>query len=300
MTDLAAAQTSAGMGGVDNQVVAMFETYDGARAARDALISAGIDRSRIELLDRSAAEDDTSFRYERNEEGFWAGVKSLFVPDDERHVYAEGINRGHAMLVVRGSVGDQDRIISLLETQKPFDVETHAAQWRQSGWSGRYMGEAQSQTRQASPEFAASGTPARAREEVLPVYEEQLRIGKREVGRGSVRVRSYVIETPVQEQVGLHEERVEVERRPVNRPVTTAEAGGDAFRERTIEVTAMAEEAVIAKETRVKEEIVVRKEEQERTQIVSDTVRRTEVEVEDDRSSATSPPTPKVTSPRRP
>jgi uncharacterized protein (TIGR02271 family) len=300
MTNLTGAQTPAAAGNVSNQVVAMFDTYDHARAARDALISAGIERSRIELLGRSVAEEDTSFRYERNEGGFWAAVKNMFMPDDESHLYAEGINRGHTMLVVRGPTGEQDRIISLLESQNPLDVETHAAQWRQSGWSGMYAGQAGSQTRQASSGLATSGTAGQGREEVIPVYQEQLRVGKREVDRGSVRVRSYVVETPVQEQVHLHEERVEVERRPVDRPMTTADAGAGAFKDRTIEVTATAEEAVVGKETRVKEEVVVRKEEEERTQTVRDTVRNTEVEVEHDRASGTRAPTPGVTPTRRP
>jgi uncharacterized protein (TIGR02271 family) len=84
----------------------------------------------------------------------------------------------------------------------------------------------------------------------------------------------------VQEQVTLHEERVQVERRPVDRPVA---AGDDAFRERTVEATESAEEAVVSKEARVTEEVVVRKQAEERTETVSDTVRRTEVEVEDER-----------------
>jgi len=288
MTNPTAAQTSAAAGSLSNQVVAMFDTYDHARAARDALVAAGIDRSRIELLGRSAAKEDTSFGYERNEQGFWAAVKNMFMPDDESHLYAEGINRGHAMLVVRGPIGEQDRIIGLLESQNPLDVETHGAQWRQSGWSGMYGGQ------------ATSGTAGRGGEEVIPVYQEQLRVGKREVDRGSVRVRSYVIETPVQEQVHLHEERVAVERRPVDRPMSPADAAGGAFKDRTIEVTATAEEAVVAKETRVKEEIVVRKEEEERTQTVSDTVRHTEVEVEKDRASAPAAATPGVIPTRRP
>jgi len=210
-------------------------------------------------------------------------VKNIFMPEDDSHLYAEGINRGHAMLVVRGTAAEQDRIITLLDSQNPLDVETNAAQWRRSGWSGQYAAGALPPTPGAAKTLAGGGTAAIGREEVIPVYEEELRVGKREVGRGGVRVRSYVVETPVQEQVSLHEERIEVERRPVDRPVTTGDIGAGAFQERTIEVTATAEEAVVAKETRVKEEIVIRKEEQDRTQTVSDTVRRTEVEVEDDR-----------------
>jgi uncharacterized protein (TIGR02271 family) len=80
--------------------------------------------------------------------------------------------------------------------------------------------------------------------------------------------------------VALRQERVSIERNPVDRPIA---AGDDAFRERTIETTETAEEAVVAKEARVTEEVVVRKQSGERTQTVSDTVRRTEVEVEDER-----------------
>jgi len=98
-----------------------------------------------------------------------------------------------------------------------------------------------------------------------------------------------VVETPVQEQVSLREERVQVERRPVDRLVGAADDG--AFRERTIEATEKSEEAVVSKEARVKEEVVIRKEGKERTETVSDTVRQTKVEVEDERASTAHNPT---------
>ena len=63
---------------------------------------------------------------------------------------------------------------------------------------------------------------------------------------------------------------------------------GDLFRERSIEMEERAEEAVVSKEARVVEEVVVRKDADQRTQTVSDTVRKTEVEVDDDRSAGIS------------
>jgi stress response protein YsnF len=57
-------------------------------------------------------------------------------------------------------------------------------------------------------------------EEVIPVAEEELRIGKRDVSHGRVRVRSYVVETPVSEQVSLREENVHIERRPADRAIS--------------------------------------------------------------------------------
>jgi uncharacterized protein (TIGR02271 family) len=122
-------------------------------------------------------------------------------------------------------------------------------------------------------------------EEVIPVAEERLRVGKRDVSHGRVRIRSYVVETPVEEQVILREERVAVERRPADRVLSDAD---QAFQERTIEAEERGEEAVVSKEARVTEEVVVRKEAEQRTETVSDTVRQTEVEVEDERGNTIS------------
>jgi uncharacterized protein (TIGR02271 family) len=133
-----------------------------------------------------------------------------------------------------------------------------------------------------------TGTGARLSdrgEEVIPIAEERLRVGKRDVSHGRVRIRSYVVETPVEEQVTLREERVAVERRPVDRALGDAE---QAFQERTIEAEERSEEAVVSKEARVTEEVVVRKEAEQRTETVSDTVRQTEVEVEDERGNTIS------------
>jgi stress response protein YsnF len=70
----------------------------------------------------------------------------------------------------------------------------------------------------------------------------------------------------------------------VDRPVDAANA---AFQERTIEATETTEEPVVSKEARVREEVVIRKTADDETRTVSDTVRRTEVKVEDDRKTAT-------------
>ena len=94
-------------------------------------------------------------------------------------------------------------------------------------------------------------------------------------------MRSYVVERPVEEQVRLHEERITIERRPVDRAATAADL--NPFQERTIEARATAEEAVVSRTARVVEEIGIRKEVADRTETVRDTVRKTEVEVDDNR-----------------
>jgi uncharacterized protein (TIGR02271 family) len=112
----------------------------------------------------------------------------------------------------------------------------------------------------------------------IPVIEEELQVGTREVERGGVRVYSRVTERPVEQEVHLHDETVHVERHPVDRPATEADVA--AAKEGTLEVTETDEEAVIAKHARVVEEVVINKDVEEHTETVRDTVRRTEVEVE--------------------
>jgi uncharacterized protein (TIGR02271 family) len=112
----------------------------------------------------------------------------------------------------------------------------------------------------------------------IPVVQEQLKVGKREVQRGGVRVFSRIVETPVNESIGLREEHVNVERRPVNEPISGLDT--TAFKEQSIEMRETAEEAVIEKSARVVEEVMINKEVTQREQQINDTVRHTEVEVE--------------------
>lgn len=112
----------------------------------------------------------------------------------------------------------------------------------------------------------------------IPVVEESLQVGKREVERGGVRVQSKIVERPVDEQINLREEHVHVERKPVNRPVAPGDMA--AFREGTIELHERAEEAVVAKQARVVEEVIVGKEVNQRTQQIHETLRHTEVSID--------------------
>ncbi|HEV2293077.1 MAG TPA: YsnF/AvaK domain-containing protein [Tepidisphaeraceae bacterium] len=113
----------------------------------------------------------------------------------------------------------------------------------------------------------------------LPVIEEELRVGKRQVETGGVRVRQEVSERPVEAEVTLREEHVNVERRPVDRPLTEADRDA-AFKDQTIEMTERGEQAVVQKAGKVVEEVVVNKDVDQRTEKVRDTVRRTDVKVE--------------------
>jgi uncharacterized protein (TIGR02271 family) len=136
----------------------------------------------------------------------------------------------------------------------------------------------------ARPTPAAPAVPLAPEPEPLldrvtvPVVEEQLEVGKRQVNRGGVRIHSHIVEEPIQESVSLREERITVERRPVYRDATEADLAD--FKEGSIEIHETIEEPVISKRRRVVEEIVIGRETRERTATISETVRRTQVDVE--------------------
>jgi uncharacterized protein (TIGR02271 family) len=112
----------------------------------------------------------------------------------------------------------------------------------------------------------------------IPIVEEAIHVETRQVERGGVRIYSHLTEQPVEREVHLRDERVTVERRPVDRPATERDLA--AFQEGTIELTETHEEAIVSKQMRVVEEVVIEKDVREHTETVRDTVRRTEVEVE--------------------
>jgi len=309
--------TPATPGGSTGRTVAcLFASRAQAEKARDALIQAGTPDTAVTL---TSQETGTSASHEASESGgVWETLKRVFTGDDAESYY-EGINRGQTLLSVRAqSADDADRIIEILDRFHPVDLDAQESGWRLQGWTGRHA-EGTAQHAAASgaegdalgtttvkplgptaattdADLAARATASQSHtvegEQVIPVVEERLKVGKREAGRGSVRIRAYTVETPVEEDVRLREERVRVERRPVDREV----APGDAeFRDRTVELTESREEAVVQKSARVTEEVVVGKDVEERTEHVSDTVRRTEVEVErgdtQDRPGTTGPAT---------
>ena len=130
-------------------------------------------------------------------------------------------------------------------------------------------------TREANAPAQAS-RHALKNEEVIPLAEEVLVVGKQTVNTGTARIRRYTVETPVEQQVSLVRERVVVERR---RPATN-KLTGEALTELTIEVVETDEVPVVAKSVQLREEIVIRTERTEHVETVRDTVRQDEVEIE--------------------
>jgi uncharacterized protein (TIGR02271 family) len=111
----------------------------------------------------------------------------------------------------------------------------------------------------------------------IPVINEELQVGKREVEKGGIRVRSRVVEEQVSEDISLRQERVNIERDDVDRRATD----DDLRRAETeIEMREREEVPVVNKEARVVEEIKLTKDVTERDETIRDTVRNTEVDID--------------------
>ncbi|MBB5713035.1 YsnF/AvaK domain-containing protein [Sphingomonas xinjiangensis] len=265
-------------------ITALFDNRADAEAAKERLKSARVDADHVHLHDKSSTGYRESGYSDHEDRGFWDSVKNAFAPDEDRHTYEEGVRRGGTLLTADVDDDCIDEAVRVLEEANSVDIDDRSNQWRSSGWD--YAGAGTVGAAGGATALGALGggsdrdTLGSEREEVIPIVEENLVVGKRDVSRGGVRVRSYVSETPVHEQVRLRNERVNVERRAVDLPLSAAE--GDAFRERSIDMTATGEEAVVGKNARVVEEVVVSKTAEEHVETIDDTVRRTDVEIDRD------------------
>ena len=234
--------------------------YD--RQADAEAVQAELERLGIIDLDHGLHGGETA-AYEDDATGPWAGGRGVAPPEADRHIYKEATKHGGFLLTVNVDDAEADRVHQFLENSNAVDIEERERAMKASGF--------------APPVPAAPPARMAGDDQPIHVVEERLNIGKRQVDRGGVRVRTYVAETPVSETVSLREEHVDIERRPINERVADAEA---LLQERDIELDETAEEVVVGKEARVVGEVGLRKDVEQRTETVRDTVRHTEVEVE--------------------
>ncbi|HZF38793.1 MAG TPA: DUF2382 domain-containing protein [Blastocatellia bacterium] len=222
-----------------NIVIGLFDDGSRAQTVAQELIQAGFDRGDICLASSESELRDT--------------IADTNLSRDETEYYIGEISRGAAVVTAVAGPDRAERAVQIMRTHKA----------RAAGLPGA-EGERQMRAE---------------REMAFPVIEEELRVGKRMVERGGVRIYNRVTERPVEQQVNLREERIKVEHRRVDR--MASEQDMSMFREgREVDLTEMSEEAVIAKEPHVVEEVIVSKEIVDHPETIRDTVRRTDVEVE--------------------
>ena len=282
-------------------ITALFDTRAEATQAVSQLVAAGIPAGSIRTTPEtdvvSSSTTRTAYDTTRDDQGLWASLKDMFMPEEDRHTYAEAMHRGSIMVAATVDDAHAARAEDILEQHGTVELDEREKTWRKEGWTGGATAIAGASA--SAPAFAATSgstaalagtngttgnklgaTAADLADEKLQIVEERLSVGKRQVNSGRVKVRSYVVETPVSEKVNLRSEAVKVDQIAVDRVLAPGE---DPFKERTIEATAMSEEAVVSKQARVTGEVRVSKTADERVETVQDTVRSTKVDVDDGR-----------------
>jgi len=275
----------------DNTLVAVYDSPEHARNAATELLGCGFSSGDVWLSSESdTGGTGTTATTQTGESGIAHFFRSLFGTEDDkeyRDIYPESVRRGSFVLAVTAHSDEQFKQASeIMNRHSPVeDIDERSAYWRSQGWAGYdetapvMTGDEIAGERSSYAQTRSSASTGAMEEKKIPVIEEEMKVGKREVIRGGVRIFQRMTEKPVQEQVQLREEQVKVERRPVDQPGTEADLA--AFKVGSIELRETAEEPVVSKGARVVEEVVVGKEASERTETITDTVRRTDVEVED-------------------
>ncbi len=235
-------------------LVCLFHDNEYARAAVRDLMDSGVPREEIFEI---GGPDHLGSAAEGSEIG--TDIGRFHLPKNEVDMLTEGLDNGGTLVAVETGEERASLVESIFEKNMASKVDE--------------------KSKDDSGVYPSSAAPVESSEaHVIPVTEEELSVGKRQIQTGRARIYTRVVETPTEQTVRLREEHARIERRPVDRLATDADL--EAFRDRSIQVDEIVEEPVVSKTARVVEEVVVGKDATERTEHITDSVRKTEVEVE--------------------
>ena len=233
-----------------NTLICLFHSRHHAADALENILKSGVPEANVTTI----GLDGSNIAASRST------LQELNVPEKDIQHLLDGITGGGAVLSVAALSDHVDKVESIFHNYATKIDEADVND---------------DMSAQAVPLAGAAATGATA----IPIVEEEMSVGKRTVDAGGVKIYRRVVEIPVEESVTLRDEKINVNRRPVDRAVTDADllAQGN----RVIELTETSEEAVVGKSARVVEEVVVGKQAIDHVETINDTVRRTEVEVEE-------------------
>lgn len=257
-------------------IAAAFDTRARAQAAANALKAAGFHAADISLLDKEVSPDGPDWT--EKSPSLWQRIFGADVREHEAAVYHQTIERGGAVVSVRVPDYEVAHATGVLDLYHPIDVRDRALT---SGFAPAAQVEAVAKKAivpmAAKQEVAVSPKLAEIHDQVLPLAEEQLQVGKKMIETGKTRVRRFVTERDVSADVTLHEEHAEI----IRRAVTDPKFPGDVdWADREIEVIETAEQALVNKTARVVEEVLLKKIGSDHVQTLHEKVRRQQVNVE--------------------
>ena len=207
-------------------VVGLFENHGEAERVARELASAGFGSGDVDVTDQGHARGITR---QLTEHG---------VPEQHAHYYAEGVRRGDTLVAVSTDDHHTAAAVELMRRHGAIDIDRLADYYRSGGFrqyretdrplTAEQVAEEQRrfhafQTSGGATSSAGRSDDAAMRREdtrVIPETEEQVHVGKERVQGGGVRIYAREREMPVEKDVTLREEHVDVRRRKVDRPAT--------------------------------------------------------------------------------
>ncbi|WP_423148653.1 DUF2382 domain-containing protein [Rubrolithibacter danxiaensis] len=255
---------------MSHTVIGVFDYTNPAQEAVEYLENHGFSRENIDISVNRQDDENSESATDNDDNSFGDSISHFFSnlfgsdDDEEAKSYSEVGRRGSIVTVHTESREEAERAAEILDNYGAVDVNERAREYRStSGMSDNTMSDR-----------ISDETTNRS----IPIIEENLSVGKKVVETGGARIRSKIIERPVEESIRLRKEHVTVERNPVNRPASESDLSD--FKEGTIEMREQAEVPVVGKESRIVEEVRLGKDVEETEETVRDTVRRTDVDIE--------------------
>jgi stress response protein YsnF len=230
-------------------VIGLFDERAEAMRAYDALLSGGFRSADLDILTNDDKDDVPKL-----------AKLGDSVPEPDVHVYLEGVRQGGTLVTANAAEKNMTKAAEIMSGYHMVNIPARVQELRKTRSTLQLTDPTQD-------------------EQVLEVVEEELEVGTQRVERGRMRIYSKISERQVEEQVRLRDETIRVQRRPVRRAVSTADP--NLFRERSYEMTEIDEEAVVHIRAQVIEEVVIGKEVAEKIETIHQTLRRTDVEIEE-------------------
>ena len=261
-------------------VVGIFDKNSNAQDAVEALVNKGFDRSNIDMSAGGKTSAGTAKNFNLDNDDQESGIsrffKNLFGDNDaEADRYNSYAAKSEAVVSVYTTSADEaEKAADIMDDNGAVDLNLQSG-----GYDNTTMPAQGVAMSTGNADYAVTAGNTANTNKSIPIIEERLEVGKKSVQTGGMRLRSRIVEHPVEEQVRLREENVQVKRNAVDRPATDADFA--AFKEGQIEMKESKEVPVVSKQARVVEEVSLGKEVNERNETVRDTVRKTEVDVED-------------------
>ncbi len=111
-------------------VTALYETRAQAEQVQAALVAAHLG-DEVDIRE----ESDTARGGESEHRDFGTWLSSLLGGHNDRHVYIEGVRRGHFMLSAKVDELSETRAAEILDSAAPVDLESAQNTWRAEGWT---------------------------------------------------------------------------------------------------------------------------------------------------------------------